>query len=237
MGKRSKKYRQALERIEEGRLYDAQAACEIVKETATTNFDATIELHVLLGVDPRQADQAVRGTVVLPAGLGKSQRVLVFAQGEKVREAEEAAADFVGGAELAQKIEGGWLDFDVAIAAPDMMSAVGRLGRVLGPRGLMPNNRAGTVTFDVGRAVGEAKAGRVEFRVDRTANLHVPVGKASFTVENLLTNLTALYSAVMQARPENTKGTYVRSIHLCATMGPSIKLDPMQMQQLLADAA
>jgi large subunit ribosomal protein L1 len=237
MAKRSKKYRQALERIEEGRLYDPQTAFELAKETATTNFDATIELHVLLGVDPRQAEQAVRGSVVLPAGLGKAQRVLVFAQGEKVREAEEAGADFVGGAELAKKIEGGWLDFDVAIAAPDMMSAVGRLGRILGPRGLMPNNRAGTVTFEVGRAVGEAKAGRVEFRVDRTANLHVPMGKASFTVENLLTNLTALYSAVMQAKPENNKGTFIRSIHLCATMGPSIKIDPALMQQLLAAAA
>ncbi len=237
MAKRSKKYRQALERIEEGRLYDPQAASEIVKETATTNFDASIELHMRLGVDPRQADQAVRGSVVLPAGLGKAQRVLVFAQGEKVREAEEAGADFVGGAELAKKIEGGWLDFDVAIAAPDMMSAVGRLGRILGPRGLMPNNRTGTVTFEVGRAVSEAKAGRVEFRVDRTANLHVPIGKASFTVENLLTNLTALYSAVMQAKPESTKGTYIQSIHICATMGPSIKLDPAQMQQLLAAAA
>jgi large subunit ribosomal protein L1 len=237
MAKRSKKYRQALERIEEGRLYDPQAAFEIAKETATTNFDATIEMHMLLGVDPRQAEQAVRGTVVLPAGLGKEQRILVFAQGEKVREAEEAGANFVGGAELAKKIEGGWLDFDVAIAAPDMMSAVGRLGRILGPRGLMPNNRAGTVTFEVGRAVGEAKAGRVEFRVDRTANLHVPMGKASFTVENLLTNLTALYSAVMQAKPENNKGTFIRSIHLCATMGPSIKIDPALMQQLLAAAA
>jgi large subunit ribosomal protein L1 len=237
MAKRSKKYRQALERIEEGRLYDPQTAFELAKETATTNFDATIELHVLLGVDPRQAEQAVRGTVVLPAGLGKEQRILVFAQGEKVREAEEAGANFVGGAELAKKIEGGWLDFDVAIAAPDMMSAVGRLGRILGPRGLMPNNRAGTVTFEVGRAVGEAKAGRVEFRVDRTANLHVPMGKASFTVENLLTNLTALYSAVMQAKPENNKGTFIRSIHLCATMGPSIKIDPALMQQLLAAAA
>jgi large subunit ribosomal protein L1 len=237
MAKRSKKYRQALERIEEGRLYDPQTAFEIAKETATTNFDATIEMHMLLGVDPRQAEQAVRGTVVLPAGLGKEQRILVFAQGEKVREAEEAGANFVGGAELAKKIEGGWLDFDVAIAAPDMMSAVGRLGRILGPRGLMPNNRAGTVTFEVGRAVGEAKAGRVEFRVDRTANLHVPMGKASFTVENLLTNLTALYSAVMQAKPENNKGTFIRSIHLCATMGPSIKIDPALMQQLLAAAA
>jgi large subunit ribosomal protein L1 len=237
MAKRSKKYRQAMERIEEGRLYDPNAACDLVKETATTNFDATIELHASLGVDPRQADQAVRGTVVLPAGLGKSQRILVFAQGEKVREAEEAGADFVGGDELAKKIEGGWLDFDVAIASPDMMSTVGRLGRVLGPRGLMPNNRAGTVTFEVAKAVEEAKAGRVEFRVDRTANLHVPIGKASFTAENLVSNLTALYAAVMQARPENTKGTYVRSMHLCATMGPSIKLDPAQMQQLLAQAA
>lgn len=237
MAKRSKKYRQALERIEVGRLYDPQAASELAKESATTNFDATIELHMRLGVDPRQAEQAVRGSVVLPAGLGKTQRVLVFAQGEKVREAEEAGADFVGGAELAKKIEGGWLDFDVAIATPDMMSAVGRLGRVLGPRGLMPNNRAGTVTFEIGRAVGEAKAGRVEFRVDRTANLHVPVGKASFTAEDLLANLTALYSAVMQAKPENIKGTYISSIHLCATMGPSIRVDPTLMQQLLAAAA
>ncbi len=237
MAQRSKKYRQALERIEAGRLYDPTAALTLAKETATTNFDATLELHMNLGVDPRQADQAVRGSVVLPAGLGKSQRVLVFAQGEKVREAEDAGADFVGGAELAKKIEDGWLDFDVAIAAPDMMSAVGRLGRILGPRGLMPNNRAGTVTFDIGRAVGEAKAGRVEFRVDRTANLHVPIGKASFTVENLVTNLTALYAAVMQARPENVKGAYIRSIYLCATMGPSIQIDPMQMQQLLAEAA
>ncbi len=237
MAQRSKKYRQALERIEAGRLYEPEAALTLAKETATTSFDATLELHMNLGVDPRQADQAVRASVVLPAGLGKSQRVLVFAQGEKVREAEDAGADFVGGAELAKKIEDGWLDFDVAIAAPDMMSAVGRLGRILGPRGLMPNNRAGTVTFDIGRAVGEAKAGRVEFRVDRTANLHVPIGKASFTVENLVTNLTALYAAVMQARPENVKGAYIRSIYLCATMGPSIQIDPMQMQQLLAEAA
>lgn len=237
MAQRSKKYRQALERIEAGRLYEPEAALTLAKETASTNFDATLELHMNLGVDPRQADQAVRASVVLPAGLGKSQRVLVFAQGEKVREAEDAGADFVGGAELAKKIEDGWLDFDVAIAAPDMMSAVGRLGRILGPRGLMPNNRAGTVTFDIGRAVGEAKAGRVEFRVDRTANLHVPIGKASFTVENLVTNLTALYAAVMQARPENVKGAYIRSIYLCATMGPSIQIDPMQMQQLLAEAA
>jgi len=237
MAQHGKKYREAAKLIDRSQLYDPKTALELVKQTIYTSFDPTVEIHIRLGVDPRQADQMVRGSVVLPAGLGRKRRVLVFAQGEKVREAEEAGADYVGGAELAKKIEDGWLDFDVAIATPDMMGPVGRLGRILGPRGLMPNARAGTVTFEVGRAVREAKAGRVEFRVDRTGNVHAPIGKGSFTVDDLLKNLTALYAAVMQAKPAGAKGTYVRTIHLCTTMGPSVRLDPSQMQPLVAAAA
>ena len=187
-----------------------------------------------LGVDPRHADQMVRGTAVLPHGTGRTVRVLVFAQGDKAREAEEAGADYVGAQDLIQRIEGGWLDFDVAVATPDMMGQVGRLGRILGPRGLMPNPRSGTVTFDVGRTVRDVKAGRVEFRVDRTALDHVPIGKVSFDDQRLLENLSTLMDAVAAAKPSGAKGTYIRSVHLAATMSPGIRLDPTAAQSLRA---
>jgi large subunit ribosomal protein L1 len=232
--KHGKKYRQAAALIEDGKAYPPQEGVDLVKKVSTTNFDGTVELHMRLGVDPRHADQVVRGVAVLPHGTGRRQRIIAFAQGEKVREAEEAGADVVGGDDLAKRIQEGWLDFDVAVATPDMMGAVGRLGRILGPRGLMPNPKTGTVTFDIGRAIDEIKKGRVEFRVDRSGIIHVPIGKASFEQQQLLDNLTTMVDAVVRARPSGAKGHYVRSIALSPTMGPGVPLDIQETTALQA---
>ncbi len=219
-----KKYRQAREQIVR-KPYGVAEAVKLAKDHAYAKFDETLEVALRLGVDPKHADQMVRGTVVLPHGTGKTLRILVFASGEKIREAEEAGADHVGGEELAKKIEAGWLDFDAVVATPDMMRVVGRLGRVLGPRGLMPNPKTGTVTAEVGKAIGELKGGKVEFRVDKTGIIHAPVGKMSFSAEQLKDNAEALIHAVMRARPAAAKGKYVRSATISSTMGPGIRLD------------
>jgi len=225
MAKHGKKYRSAAERRDRNQPYPLVEAVRLATETAYAKFDETLELALRLGVDPKHADQMVRGTVVLPHGLGRSARVLVFAQGEKIREAEDAGADHVGGEELAKKIEGGWLDFEAVVAAPDMMRVVGRLGKVLGPRGLMPNPKTGTVTNDVAKAIQEIKAGKVEFRVDKTGIVHAPFGKRSFGVEKLSENAQALLGAVVKAKPAAAKGKYIRSATVSSTMGPGIKVD------------
>lgn len=222
MAKAGKKYQEASKLLEAGKLYSVAEAMDLVKKTATAKFDETIELHVRLGVDPKYADQQVRGAVVLPNGTGKSKRVLVFAKGEKVKEAEEAGADFVGSDEMVQKIQGGWLDFDVAVATPDMMGTVGRLGKVLGPRGLMPNPKLGTVTMDLAKAISEIKAGKVEYRTDKAGNIHCPIGKASFDAEKLQQNYQTLIDTLNRVRPAAAKGQYMRSITVSATMGPGV---------------
>lgn len=231
MAKRGKKYRASLELIDRDKAYPPSEAITLAKQTAKTSFDSTVEVHIRLGVDPRHADQQVRDVVVLPHGLGKTVRVLVFAQGDGARAARDAGADFIADDdEMIQKIQGGWTDFDVAIATPDMMGAAGRLGRVLGPRGLMPNPKTGTVVpaEDLERAINEVKAGRVEFRVDKTANLHVPIGKVSFDDNKLFDNMAALVQAVRKVRPAASKGAYLRKIVLSTTMGPGIKVDVNQ---------
>jgi large subunit ribosomal protein L1 len=220
-----KKYRQAVELLEPGRAYEPQEAVELVKRVSTSNFDGTVELHMRLGVDVRHADQQVRGVAVLPHGTGRQLRIIAFAQGDKAREAEEAGADVVGGDDLAKRIQEGWLEFDVAVATPDMMGTVGRLGKILGPRGLMPNPRTGTVTQDIGAAIDEIRKGRVEFRVDKTGIIHVPIGKVSFEPQQLLDNLATMVDAVVRAKPSGAKGTYVRSVALSPTMGPGVHLD------------
>ena len=224
MKKHGKKYTAARELVED-RPYALDEAVPLVQKIKFAMFDETVALSIRLGVDPKHADQMVRGTVVLPHGLGKTARVLVFAGGEKIREAEEAGADFVGGEEMAKKIEGGWLDFDAVVATPDMMRVVGRLGKVLGPRGLMPNPKAGTVTMDVAKAVQEIKAGKVEFRVDKTGIVHAPLGKLSFGPDKLKQNADALVSAVVKAKPAAAKGKYVKSVSISSTMGPGIRVD------------
>jgi large subunit ribosomal protein L1 len=227
MPKRGRKYLEAAAKVDRDKLYARSEAVKLIKETAVTKFDPTVEVHMRLGVDPRHADQQVREVVNLPHGLGKTVRVLVFAEGEDARLAEEAGADYIADDELIKKIQDGWTDFDVAIAVPSMMGKVGRLGRVLGPRGLMPNPRAGTVApgADLPRLIEESKAGRVEFRVDRTANIHAPIGKASFSEEQLIDNLNHLLDAVKRARPAAVKGAYIHRIVLANTMGPGIRLD------------
>jgi len=234
MPKRGKKYLEAASKIDRSRLYAPEEAVELVKETTTVNFDATVEVHMRLGVDPRHADQMVRGVVLLPNGLGRTVRILVFAEGDDARIAEEAGADYVGGQELADRIQGGWLDFDMVLATPPMMRVVGRLGRVLGPRGMMPNPRAGTIGQgdDLARLITESRLGRVEFRVDRTSNLHVPVGKASFDEMTLKENIAAFMEAVRKARPPAAKGTYVRKVVFASCMGPGIKVDPVLAQAM-----
>jgi len=237
MAKHGKKYLAALAKVNIDEQYLPQDAIKLVKDTAYTKFDATVEVHLRMGLDPRQADQQVRDVVVLPHGLGKSVRVAVFAQGEGAASARAAGADLVvDDDETFSKIQGGWLEFDVAIATPDLMGKVGRLGRVLGPRGLMPNPKAGTVVpaTDLARAITEAKAGRVEFRLDKTANIHVQVGKASFTVEKLMDNFGALMEAIKKARPSGARGIYIRRITLAATMGPGIKVEPNAAQSMQA---
>jgi large subunit ribosomal protein L1 len=223
--KRGKRYLEAAKLIDRTRHYLPEDAVRLVKQTSPTKFDATVETHLRLGIDPRHADQQVRGTVVLPAGTGKAVRVIVFAQGDKAREAAAAGADRVGAEDLAADIQNGWLGFDVAVATPDIMRVVTPLGRILGPRGLMPSARTGTVTLDLARVLREIKAGRVEFRADRSGLLHVPIGKASFGEDRLMDNFRALVSAVVAARPSGAKGQYVRSATLASTMGPGIKLD------------
>jgi large subunit ribosomal protein L1 len=228
MPKRGKKYRAALEKIEEGRKYTLEEGVSKVKEVSAVTarkFDETVELTMWLGVDPRKADQLVRGTIVLPHGLGKSKRVLVITQGDKMREAEEAGADMVGGEDVVEKIKGGWIDFDAVIATPDMMRLVGQLGKVLGPRGLMPNPKTGTVTNDVRTAVAETKAGKVEYRVDKTGVIHVGVGKVSFDDQKLRENAQTLLDAVVRAKPSTAKGKYVKKVNLAATMTPGVLLD------------
>ncbi len=223
--KRGKKYQENMKKVDRNMLYDPEEALQMVKELANASFDETVELACRLSVNPRHADQQVRGAVVLPHGTGKVARVIVFAQGEKVKEAEAAGADEVGGEDLATKIEGGWFDFDVAIATPDMMRVVGKLGRILGPKGLMPNPKVGTVTFDLEQAVKDVKAGKVEYRVDKAGIVHVPIGKVSFSYEELKGNFVALMDALIKARPAAAKGRYLRSVVISSTMGPGIKVD------------
>ena len=232
MAQHGKKYSEASKLVDAEKLYEPREAIALLKQTSFVKFDPTIELHFRLGVDPRHADQMVRGTAVLPHGTGKTIRILVFAQGDKAREAEEAGADFVGNQDLVKQINEGWLGFDVAIATPDMMQAVGRLGKILGRRGLMPNPKAGTVTFDLARTIREVRSGRVEFRVDRAGLVHVPVGKLSFDEPNILDNVAAMIEAVSAAKPTGAKGQYLRTITLTSTMGPGIHLDTSAAQGL-----
>ncbi|OLZ10964.1 50S ribosomal protein L1 [Sulfobacillus thermosulfidooxidans] len=229
--KPGKRYSELAAKVEKGRLYDARDAVQLAKETAKAKFDETVEVAIRLGVDPRHSDQVVRGAVVLPHGIGKTQKVVVFAKGEKAREAEEAGADVVGAEELAERIQSGWTDFDVAVATPDMMALVGRLGKILGPKGLMPNPKTGTVTFDVANAVKEIKAGKIEFRTEKAGIVHAPIGKASFSVEALEENLAALVDALNKARPAAAKGVYLRSITISTTMGPGIHVNPQSAQR------
>ena len=225
MPQRSKRYTELAAKIDRAKEYLPAEGIRLVKETSGAKFDTTVELHLRMGVDPRHADQMVRGASVLPHGTGRTVRVIVFAQGDKARDAQTAGADVIGAEDLAKRIEGGWLDFDVAIATPDLMGQVGKLGKVLGPRGLMPNPKSGTVTFDITKAVRDAKAGRVEFRVDKTGVVHTIIGKSSFSEQALVENLSSLMDAVNRARPTGFKGIYVRSAHLTSTQGPSVKLD------------
>ncbi|MGI6097575.1 MAG: 50S ribosomal protein L1 [Dethiobacteria bacterium] len=226
MAKYGKKYLEARKKIDRNRLYEPREALGIVKENASASFDETVELAVRLGVNPRHADQQVRGAVVLPKGTGKEVKVLVFAKGNKAKEAEDAGADFVGEEELAEKIQSGWLDFDVAVATPDMMKHVGKLGRILGPRGMMPNPKTGTVTFDIEKAVKEIKAGKVEYRVDKAGNIHLPIGKVSFPLEDLLENFYTIIETLIKAKPPAAKGQYLLSVTVSSTMGPGVKIDP-----------
>jgi len=226
--KQGKKYQDSAKLIDRLKLYDPEEAIELVKQTAKAKFDETIEISLRLGVDPRHADQQVRGTVVLPNGTGKTQTVLVFAKGAKADEALAAGADFVGAEDMVAKIQGGWFGFDVCVATPDMMGLVGRLGRILGPKGLMPNPKTGTVTMDLNKAIADIKAGKVEYRVDKTAIIHCPVGKASFEADKLGENLRVLMEAVIKAKPAAAKGTYIRSAVLSSTMGPGIKLNALK---------
>lgn len=225
--KRGKGYKEQVKKYNKDQAYDPAEALRIVKEIASAKFDETIEVHIKLGVDPRHADQQVRGTVSLPHGTGKTVKVLVFAKGEKAKEAEAAGADYVGAEEIAEKIQGGWFDFDVAVATPDMMSVVGRLGKILGPRGLMPNPKAGTVTFDIERTINELKAGRIEYRVDKTSIIHAPIGRVSFDNDKLLDNLNVFAEALIKAKPAAAKGQYMRSASVCSTMGPGVKINPL----------
>ena len=230
--KRGKKYIEAAKLIERGNLYDPAEAVALVKKSATAKFDETIEAHIRTGCDGRHADQQIRGAVVLPHGTGKKVRILVFAKDAKAEEAKAAGADFVGGDELIPKIQNeGWLDFDVVVATPDMMGVVGRLGRVLGPKGLMPNPKAGTVTMDVTKAINDIKAGKIEYRLDKSNIIHVPVGKVSFTEEQLADNFQALMGAVIKARPSTLKGTFLKSVTMASTMGPGVKLNTVKFGQ------
>jgi len=226
MAKKGKKYLEASKLVDRLKAYPIAEAIDLAKKTNYTKFDATLEVAFRLGVDPKKADQQIRGAVVLPNGTGKTQRVLVFAKGEKVKEAEAAGADYVGDAEYINKIQQGWFEFDVIVATPDMMGEVGKLGRVLGPKGLMPNPKTGTVTFDVTRAINEIKAGKVEYRVDKQGNIHVPIGKASFEDEKLVENFKTVFETMLKVKPSAAKGTYMKNVTVASTMGPGVKVDP-----------
>ena len=234
MSGKGKSYRARLEKVDRDRRYTLEEGLRLVRETARVKFDETVELAVRLGVDPRQADQNIRGTVLLPHGMGKTVKVLAFAKGEKEKEAQEAGADFIGSDDLVKKISEGWLEFDKAVATPDMMGAVARIGKILGPRGLMPNPKAGTVTQEIGRAVRELKAGKLEFRVDKAGIVHIPIGKVSFPEEQLVENARAILASLVRAKPASAKGNYIRGVALSATMGPGIKVDPGQLQSMAA---
>ena len=234
MAARGKKYRQSMEKMDRSQRPDFEVAVRQTLDGAYAKFDETVELAVRLGVDPRHADQMVRGTVVLPNGVGKEVRVAVFAKGEKEKEAREAGADVAGSDDLVEKVQKGWLDFDKAIATPDMMGAVGKLGRILGPRGMMPNAKLGTVTFDVAKAVQEIKAGKIDFKVEKTGIVHAPMGKVSFGVERLLENIVSFMETILRLKPPASKGTYLRSIAVSTTMGPGVKIDPSYVKDLLA---
>lgn len=234
MSGNGKSYRAALAKIDRGQRYPLEEGLRLVKETRRAKFDETVEMAVRLGVDPRQADQNVRGTVSLPHGIGKTVRVLAFAKGEKEKEAQEAGADYVGAEDLIKKISEGWFDFDKTVATPDMMAAVGRIGKVLGPRGLMPNPKTGTVTMEIGKAVKEIKAGKLEFRVDKAGIVHVPVGRASFSQEQLIDNAKAVLASILRAKPPSAKGNYVRGVTISATMGPGVKIDLSQVRAMAA---
>ena len=229
MAKHGKKYLEVSKLIEIDKSYDPEEALEILKKTGTAKFDETVEVAFRLGVDPKHADQQLRGAVTLPNGTGKTKRVLVFAKGEKIKEAEAAGADHVGSEELVQKIQGGWFDFDVAVATPDMMGVVGRLGKILGPKGLMPNPKVGTVTLDVAQAVQEIKAGKIEYRTDKAGNVHLPVGKLSFDADKLIANYFTLLDTIVKAKPAASKGQYIRNITLSTTMGPGIKVNVLRL--------
>ncbi|MGQ9496880.1 MAG: 50S ribosomal protein L1 [Desulfotomaculales bacterium] len=229
MPKHGKKYVEARKQVDRTVLYDPFEALELVKKVAPARFDETVEVAVRLGVDPRHADQQVRGAVVLPHGTGKTRKVLVFARGEKAREAEEAGADHVGAEDLVSRIQEGWLDFDVAIATPDVMSLVGKIGRILGPKGLMPNPKTGTVTFDIAQAVREAKAGKIQYRVDKAGIIHAPIGRVSFETEKLVDNLRTLVEALIRAKPPAAKGQYIRGIAVSSTMGPGVKVNAQKL--------
>jgi large subunit ribosomal protein L1 len=233
--KRSKAYRAAAEKVEAERLYSPLEAARLVKDTTVTKFDSSVEVSMRLGVDPRKADQMVRGTVNLPHGTGKTARVLVFANGDKADEARAAGADFVGSDDLIAKVAGGWTDFDSAVCTPDLMGKVGTLGKVLGPRGLMPNPKTGTVTMDVAKAVGDIKGGKIEFRVDKHANLQFPIGKASFTTEQLVENYGAALDEILRLKPSSSKGRYIKKATVSSTMGPGIQLDPNRTRSLLSE--
>jgi large subunit ribosomal protein L1 len=228
MPKHGKKYNETVKTLEKGALYEPAQAMELVKAGAKAKFDETVELAVRLNLDPRQADQQIRGAVVLPHGTGTTSRVLVFAKGEKVKEAETAGADFVGAEELVEKIQGGWFDFDVVVATPDMMGVVGKLGRVLGPKGLMPNPKTGTVTMDVARAIADIKAGKVEYRLDKAAIIHCRIGKASFEAQQLVDNYTTIIETLLKAKPSVAKGQYMKSVTVSSTMGPGLKINPIK---------
>jgi large subunit ribosomal protein L1 len=233
MGKKGKRYIKAKEHIDRNKRYDLEEGLRLVTECSYANFDESVDVAIRLGVDPRKADQMVRGSVLLPHGTGKKIRILVFAKGQKEKEATDAGADYVGAEELIEKISGGWLEFDKAIATPDMMSSVGKLGKVLGPRGLMPNPKVGTVTFDIGKAVSEIKSGKVEFKVEKAGIVHVAVGKVSFGVEKLMENLRALLEVIIRAKPPTSKGIYLKSIAVSTTMGSGIKIDPLSVRTMV----
>ncbi len=230
MAKRGKKFVEASKLIEPMKAYDLKEAIELAKKTSTVNFDASVEVAFRLGIDTRKNDQQIRGAVVLPNGTGKTQRVLVFAKGEKLKEAEAAGADYVGDTEYIAKIQEGWFDFDVIVATPDMMGEVGKIGRVLGPKGLMPNPKTGTVTFDVTKAVQEIKAGKVEYRADKAGIIHAPIGKVSFESEKLAENFATVFETVLKAKPASAKGTYMKSVNVTTTMGPGVKVDPSSVE-------
>jgi large subunit ribosomal protein L1 len=233
MSNRGKKYQESRKKVEPGQRYALREAIDVLMNMGKAKFDETVDASIRLGVDPKHADQMVRGSVALPHGLGKAVRVLVFAKGEKEKEAQEAGADFVGSDDLMEKIKGGWLDFDRVVATPDMMGSVGKLGKVLGPRGLMPNPKVGTVTFDVGKVVKELKAGKVEFRVEKAGIVHSPFGKVSFGADKLYDNFMALIETIIKLKPASSKGTYLKTISLSTTMGPGVKVDPLDIRNIL----